>query len=183
VGGFVGRTDSWQDWAAHPDARHRLGIEVGAFTDVAAGPSWLSVMAEAAYLQRGARLPLGTGGNGAVLLGDVRTDYLSAALLPTARLTMGPVSVYGYAGPGVDVHIDTRTAPGLGPAYANDKAQVLVGEAGAGLALLIGGRWSARAEIRRSADLTPAYTEAPGDIKFRSTEILIRFGVRPSVHP
>lgn len=183
VGGFAGRTDSWQSWAAHPDARHRKGVELGAFVDVATPHPWLSVIAEAGYLQRGARLPVGTGGNGATLLGDVRVDYLSMAVLPEAHIGLGPVSVFGYAGPAVDVHVDTRTVTALEPAYHNDKAQVLVGEAGAGLELLVRGRWAVRAEIRRSADLTSAYTDAPGDIKFRSTEILIRFGVRPPIQP
>ncbi len=179
VGGFVGRTDSWQSWAEHPDTRHRKGIELGAFIDVATPHPWLSVVAEASYLQRGARLPVGIGGNGATLLGDVRVDYLSMAVLPQARVGLGPVSLFGYAGPGVDVHLDTQSAAAVSPPYHNDKAQVLVGEAGAGLELLVRGRWAVRAEIRRSADLTSAFTEAPGDIKFRSTEILIRFGIRP----
>ncbi len=178
VGGFVGRTDSRQTWSLAPDARHRLGIEVGAFVDVPAGSKWFSVMAEAAYVQRGARLPLGTGGNGATLYGDVRVDYLSAAILPALHLTLGPVSIFGYAGPGMDTHLDTRTAPGLGPAYMNDKAQVLLGEAGAGVEILLRGRWCLRGEIRESRDATSAFTDAPGDIKFRSTEILLRFGVR-----
>ncbi len=146
--------------------------------DAEAPLSWLSILAEAAYIQRGARLPLSSGG-GSTLLGDVRVDYLAASVLPTARVSIGPVSVYGYAGPGLEVNVRTRTARELSVAYQNYKAQVLVGQAGAGIALRVAGRWSLRAEIRRSADLTPAYTKAPGEIHFRSTEILLRVGVRP----
>jgi len=176
IGGFAGSTDSWQSWPDHPDARHKPGLEFGAFLDADAPPSWLSIMAEIAYTQRGARLPLTANGD---ILGDVRVDYIVGSVMPRVGVSLGPLSLYAYGGPGVGINIRTRTAEELSLAYQDYKAEVLTAQAGAGVALRIADRWSVRMEIRRSADLTPAYGKAPGDIRFRSQEILVRVGVRP----
>ncbi len=179
VGGFAGRTDSWQKWPGFPEAGHKHGFEVGAFAETPAPPSWLSILTEVAYTQRGARLPLSMSGAGPPIPGDVRVDYIAAAVLPTVRISFGPVSLFGYGGPGVAVNVRTRTAPELSLAYQNYRAEVLTAQAGGGVALQIADRWSVRLELRRSADVTAAYTDAPGDIRFRAQEILLRVGVRP----
>jgi len=176
IGGFAGRTDSWQSWPDHPEARHKAGLEVGAFLDADAPPSWLSILAEVAYTQRGARLPLTLNGD---VMGDVRADYIVGSVMPKVGFSVGPLSLYAYGGPGLGINVRTRTAQELSIAYQDYKAEVLTAQAGAGVALRIAGRWSVRAEMRRSADLTPAYSKAPGEIRFRSQEIILRIGVRP----
>lgn len=180
MGGFVGSTDSWQTWAGHPAARHLRGFEIGGFADVQSPVPGISLISEIAFVQRGARLPLGTDATGRTLLADVRVDFLSVAILPAIRVGYGPVHLFGYAGPGLDINVHSTEAGALATVYPNnDRAQVLVGEAGGGLEVLLWHRWALRAEIRHTTDLTAAYVPASGDIRFHSTEILFRFGVHP----
>ena len=178
-GGHLGWTNSRQLWSAAPETDSRSGLVLGAFIEVATPLSWLGVMAEASYAQRGGRIPLEAVGMTSQDTVDTRVDYFSFPVVLTARLFRNPVGIYAYAGPAIEYFSNIETLISVASAYTTEKTIVLTGVAGGGVELLVGGRWSVRLEARVMEGLTPAFEGALGEIRHRSFELLFRAGVRP----
>jgi hypothetical protein len=169
VGLLVGDVESRQTRPREDDSGSRNGIVAGAFVDVRISGPW-SVLAEAAYAQRGGRYPDEPGG------GEVEADYLDMTVAPEWHLDIGFVGAFVYGGPTGEFSLRTRYSPNLASAYQNPAGQVLSATAGAGVELRIPAIYAFRLEIRHVEGLSPAFTGDAGDFKHRSTEILVRVG-------
>lgn len=164
-----------------PGSRTHRGPLLGVFVDPQTPRPWLSVLAEMSWVQRGGsydlKLPLPSGTAGPVTE-QIRTDYLAFAVAPTFRLSAGPLSLFGYAGPSTDILLRSRTSTGLGGSpRAND--QVLSAVTGGGLQIATSGGRTIRAEVRMNWGLTTAYRSDAEDIRFRSLEFVVRWGRHP----
>jgi hypothetical protein len=167
VGLFAGDVDSRQVRPREGDSGTRNGIVAGAFVDVRVSGLW-SVLAEAAYAQRGGRYPDQQG--------EVEADYLGMTVAPEWHVDIGFVGAFVYGGPVGEFTVRTRYSPNLASAYQNPADQVLSATAGAGVELRIPAIYAFRLEIRHVEGLSPAFTGDAGDFKHRSTEILVRVG-------
>jgi len=174
VGGVAGVARSREILARGSNSETRGGFLAGAWADVQTPAPLLHVLAEAAYARRGGRFPLG---GPAGLKGDVESDWLAATVAPTLRVGAGPVAVYVYGGPTLEVPMRTRTAAALRTAFATPSDQVLSATAGAGLEVRWS-RWSARGEARIVEGLSTAYSGSAGDFRHRSVEVVLRMGRR-----
>ena len=177
VGGFAGLNSSKQLWSSQADATEsRGGITLGAFVDVAAPPSWLGVLAEASYSQRGAKL-------GAELTGsvptEIRTDYLTGVLAPTIRWFHNPVGLYLGGGLAFEYLISTSVASELTLIYNNPTPMSMSGVGLAGLEYLHEDRWWVRIEGRVFEGIRAAYTSKVTDIRYRAFEAVLKIGKRP----
>jgi len=169
IGLFAGDVESRQIRPRESDSGARNGIVAGAFVDVRVSAFW-SVLAEAAYAQRGGRYPDEQGG------GEVEADYVGMTVAPEWHVDIGFVGAFVYGGPMGEFTVRTRYSPNLASAYQNPADQVLCATAGAGVELRIPAIYAFRLEIRHVEGLTPAFTGDAGDFRHRSTEILVRFG-------
>lgn len=153
---------------AREDTRDtRNGWRVGAYV-LAPTPLGLRVQGEAALVQRGgrARLP---GGSGAL-----EADYLSMSVLPRWDLSAGPVTLFVYAGPSVEVHLRTRAAAELAEVYRQANTQVLGLELGTGLAVGLGGGQRISVELRLSEGLVSAFADPAPETRLRSLGFVVR---------
>lgn len=174
VGGVAGVSRSRQLRDRAADSSSRTGFVAGAWVDVASPVAPLHFLAEAAYARRGGTFPLG---GPAGLTGDVESDWLAATVAPMLSAGIGPVAVYAYGGPTLEVPVRTRTAAALRTAFATPSDQGLSVTAGAGLEARWDG-WSVRGEVRLVEGLTSAYSGSAGEIRHRSTEVVLRVGKR-----
>ncbi len=179
VGGNLGWTSSRQLWSGALESDERRGLVLGAFVEVATPMDWLSVIAEASYVQRGGRVSLEAVGLQTPDTVDTRVAYISFPVVLTARLFRNPVGIYAYIGPAVDYHLNTRGEPSVADLYSTEKKSVLNGVVGGGVELLLKERWSLRLEARLIEGLSAAFEGRLGEIRHRSFELFIRAGVRP----
>jgi hypothetical protein len=170
VGGVAGRAESREVRDRAADSDTRSGFVVGAWTEVTSPVPFVGALAEAVWVRRGGAFPLG---GPAGLRGDVESDWLAMTVAPVLRGGVGPVHLYVYGGPTVELPLRTRTAAELRSAYAAPTDQGFAVTAGAGLGVR-SGRWSVQGEARRVEGLSTAYSGSAGDVRHRSTELLVR---------
>jgi hypothetical protein len=173
VGGHVGAVHARQLQDRGEDSGTRTGLLAGAYVDALTPVTWLSVLAEASYAERGGRFNLSEDTDA-----EVRAGYLVFAVAPTVRIGLGPVALAAYAGPGMETSISTRYSPLLAGAYDTPTAQVFIALLGAGLEVHPTRRWTLRMDIRHVEGVSAAFTDDAGDFRHRSTEILLRVGRR-----
>jgi hypothetical protein len=182
VGVQSGIVQSTQVRGRAPDSNSRRGPLLGVFVDPQTPLSWMSVLAELSWVQRrasyDAAVPATTGALDATQL-QVRTDYLTFTVAPTARVSVGRVSLFGYAGPSTDILIRSRTSQELRTVLERASDQVLAAAAGGGLELRLPGGQMVRSEVRMNWGLSAAYSGSDGDVRYRSLEILVRLGRFP----
>lgn len=180
VGVQTGVVRSTQHRDRAGDSNSHRGPLVGVFVDPQTPVSWLSVLAELSWIQRGSSYDsMVPGSAGSVTQVQVRTDYLTFTLAPTVRVSEGPVSLFGYAGPSTDILIRSRTSLELRTILDQASNQVLAAVAGGGLEVHLPGGQVVRSEVRMDWGVSAAYSGSSGDVKYRSLEILVRLGRFP----
>lgn len=172
VGALAGAVESRQLRERDDDSRPRDGLTAGVFVEVGTPAPLVAVLAEARYAQRGGRFPL-QGGR----VGDVQADYLVATLAPTFRLAVGPVALFAFGGPSLELTLRTRSVAELANAYADPASQVFAVTAGGGVELRTPG-WSVRGEARIVEQLSSAYRGDAGTFRHRATELVVKVGRR-----
>jgi hypothetical protein len=178
VGGVVGGNSARQLWSnGAGETGSRTGLTLGAFVEVAAPPSWLGVMAEATYSQRGARLDESFTGS---VPAEVRSDYLTGLLAPTLRWFPNPMGLTVGAGLAFEYLITTNAARELEIIYGNPTPMALSGVLLAGGEYLHRERWWFRMEARWFEGLRQAYTGTVTDVRIRAFEAVLKVGTRPA---
>lgn len=173
LGVMLGPVSSAHARSREVGSKRHAGFMVGAWIDVATPRPWLSVTAEAALARRGAVYPFDDGFDR-----QLDVDYLTAALLPTLGIPVGPFALVGYAGPSVDVLIRSGASIELQDAFRSGTGQVLGGVAGGGLQYRHG-RATFRLEARVHRQFTRAFEGEFDDVRHHSTEFVFRLGMRP----
>lgn len=180
AGGLLGINNSRHLWSAGSgpsgNSDPRSGMSLGAFVEVAAPPSWLGVLAEATYSQRGARLREDLTGS---VPAEVRSDYLIALLVPTIRWFRIPMGIFLGAGLGLEYLVSTQNARELEIIYGNPTPVGLSGVVLAGGEYLRRERWLLRLEVRWFEGFRQAYTGAVADVRLRAVEAVLKVGRRP----
>jgi len=182
VGVQTGVVSSTQHSDRAADSNSHRGPLAGVFVDPQTPVSWLSVLAELSWIQRGASYEStvpGTTGTGGLSQLQVRTDYLTFTIAPTARVSVGRLSLFGYAGPSTDILMRSRTSLELRTILERASDQVLAAVAGAGLEVRLPAGQVVRSEVRMDWGLSAAYSGSGGDVRYRSLEILVRLGRFP----
>jgi hypothetical protein len=151
-------------------------MTLGAFVEVAAPPSWLGVLAEATYSQRGAKLSEELTGSVAA---EVRSDHLVALLAPTFRWFSNPLGISFGAGVSLEYLINTNAARELEIIYGNPTPVGLSGVVLAGGEYLHRERWLFRLEARWFEGFGQAYTGDVADVRLRAAEAVLKVGRRP----
>jgi hypothetical protein len=180
AGGLIGINTARQIWSAgigpSGTSDARTGLAIGAFVEVAAPPSWLGVLAEATYSQRGAKLSSELTGS---VPADVRSDYLVALVAPTVRWFSNPMGVSFGAGVSLEYLINTNAARELEIIYGNPTPVGLSGVVLAGGEYLHQERWLLRLEVRWFEGFRQAYTGDVADVRLRAAEAVLKVGRRP----
>ena len=139
--------------------------------------SWLHIVLEASIARRGGDYETETSAGSATQ--SARVDYLSFALLPTARLDLGRAALYGALGFARESDLGVNSTAELAPLFTDPASQVLAFTAAAGVEVSIGRGWSARLELRELKQVSPAFRPVSGEIRHRSREIVLKVGLRP----
>ncbi len=174
LGVLLGPISTIQTRSPEEDSKSHAGFTVGAWADVATPRSWLSVTAEAAIARRGATYVLSDG-----FERQVDVDYLTAAVLPTLRASLGSVSLIGFAGPALDVLLRSQASLELQGAFRFGTGQVFAGIVGAGVEYR-NGPTTFRLDGRINEQFSGAFGGDVDDVKHRSLEVIFRVGMRPS---
>jgi hypothetical protein len=178
VGGHLGRTSSRQVFDGALKTDERRGLLLGAFVEVATPLDWLSVIAEASYVQRGGEISLEAFGLQGQESVETKVEYISFPVVLSARFFRNPIGIYAYVGPAVDYYLNVQGSPMVSDLYTTERT-TLTGVVGGGVELLVAQRWSLRLEARLMEGLTAAFDGRLGEIRHRSFELFIRAGVRP----
>ena len=190
LGGHVGQVDSRQLWPGSRETDARSGLTLAAYIEVSTPVPLLSVLAEGVYAQRGGNIRLADVISDPALEGlppglpDVmptQIDYISLALLAAVRLTLGPAGVYVLGGPSLDTQVRGRTAQPLEIAYLEETTPGLTMTGGVGVEVVALERWPLAVEVRRGETVSPAFSGPVGDIRHRTTEVVVRIGRRPDL--
>jgi hypothetical protein len=188
LGGQVGRTSTRQSWSLDRETEDRKGWTVGAFMDVQTPNPRFSVIVEGTLTRRGGTWDVAylssllTADEPGVMstsdFVDTGIIYLTYAVLPTIRASVGAVGFYAYVGPSLDFVLDTQIDPSLAFLYVEAGSPLLSGIAGGGLEVRAGNGWSARIEGRFIRNLSVAFEGDFGDMKHQGFEWIIRLGKR-----
>lgn len=170
VAGYVANEQAWDPEA---EAEPVGGLVLGAYISATTPKSWLSVLAEGAYVQRGGDVVGGEQG----VEGAVRADYLSINVRPRIGLAAGPVRVSLAAGPAIDVLIRSRIASGFQALLRDEGTTVFGVMAGVGLDAGIGAGRTVGLEGRLFEGLSDAYSGDFVSLRNRSWEVVARFAV------
>lgn len=173
VGVIAGYAANEQVWAPEEDAEPVGGLVLGAYLAAATPKSWLSVLAEGAYVQRGGDVVGGEQG----VEGAVRADYLSINVRPRIGLAAGPARLSLAAGPAIDVLIRSRIASGFQALLSEEGTTVFGVMAGVGLDAGIGAGRTVGLEGRIFEGLGDAYSGDFVSLRNRSWEVVARFGI------
>ncbi len=171
----------------------RIGLSAGIFAEWLNHP-WISVNSEICFSQKGHRLdiPITTAefpdGTGEFTGESIGLNYISIALLPKARIAVGPIELYALAGPRVDFAIGhTVTIEGREPIrsyleagwnsnLSHSRDAQIGGDFGVGctsnalLPMILG------AEVRYSPDFTPSSQFPNSSTTNHSWEFLLVVG-------
>ncbi len=145
--------------------------------DVAFPPNYIGAQVEGLLVQRGTTLTVDLAGQ--PLQTEIETDYLTMPILFKARWFSGSFGVSAVVGPVLEFLIRTRADPALAGVYEFEKPTNWSVAAGIGVEGLIAGRAFVGAELRVVEGIGLAYEAPNTDVRYRSTEFLIRLGARP----
>lgn len=179
LGGLAGYVHNSPVWNRGFETESVGGAVLGAWVNVPTPLPWLSVTAEAAFTQRGSGTRLEPEEvPGALGVSAIRTDYVTASVLPRATLEVGPLRLYAATGPTMDLLLRSREDVLLEPLLDEPATAVFAWTAGAGLGADVGTGWVAEIEARIVEALSNAYSGGLGTLRNRSFEILVRVGVK-----
>ncbi|MEJ2540246.1 MAG: hypothetical protein P8188_09780 [Gemmatimonadota bacterium] len=149
VGGLGGFVHNDAVWSRELGTEAVGGAVLGAWVNVPTPVGWLSVTAEGSYTRRGSDTRLDEAAvPGAFGPSPIRTDYLTASVLPRATLTLGRVRVHLTTGPTTDLLLRSRVDPVLDQLLDDGATAVFAWTAGAGIGADVGPRWVAELEAR-----------------------------------
>lgn len=173
AGVMVGRSETRVVRDRESDSEERAGVVLGAWLEAPLPTRFLTVLAEAAFAQRGGGWRSFSAGD--VQLDPVRGDFLTATVAPTVRFGVGRLSVFAYGGPTMELHVRTRAGVRIERAFREPAPQTLAVTGGVGAAWRAGS-WTVRAEARRVAGLSASWANEDGDFKHRGGELILRVG-------
>jgi len=176
-GVLIGQVESRQLHSHDADTEKRADVVFGAFVDAATPLSWLHIVLEASLARLGGDYATETGGGSVTQ--SARVDYLSFALLPTGRVSLGRAALYASLGFARESDLNVRSTAELAPLFTDPPSQVLALIAAAGVEVSITRGWSARLEVREHNQVSPAFTPTSGELRHRSREIVLKIGMRP----
>lgn len=171
VGVFAGSVESRQLRPREPDSDPRTGLLAGGWLDLQLPGSTWSVLAEAAWVERGGTYPDVTPSPGEVVV-----DHVVFTLAPEFHLDVAFVGAFAYGGPSLELPVRTRASDALEPAFREPATQVVSVTGGAGIEWRLPETFAFRLELRHVEGLSPAFTGDAGDFTHRSTEIVVRIG-------
>lgn len=178
VGGLAGWVQNSPVWNRDFETESVGGVVLGAWVNVPTPAPWFSVTAEATFTQRGSGTVLDPGEvPGALGTSPIRTDYLTASVLPRGTVALGPVRLHVATGPTMDLLLRSRVDAVLDPELDDAATGVFAWTAGVGLGADVAPGWVAEVEVRLVEGLGSAYSGDIGDLRNRSIEFVARVGV------
>lgn len=171
-GVYGGHAESDLLWSTPVETSSRPGFLLGAFVDVRTPVQLLRLRAEGGFARRGGFVSTDTRGN--PVDGEVSGDYLRFGIEAKLSVSLGPLHVFGAAGPGLDYLIRSREDPVLAQVFADRRGTILTAGAAAGAGLRVGRQWAIEAETRLNRGLSEAYSGAGLSVRNRSREWVLR---------
>jgi hypothetical protein len=107
----------------------------------------------------------------------VSSHYLALPLQGKLALSAGPVSVYGFAGPMLDLLLDTGCTAEFCHLLREDRMTVLGAGAGVGIAADLADRVRGGVELQVCQSISEAYLGEAGDVRNRSVELRVILGL------
>ena len=179
LGGLGGWVQNTPVWNRDFDTESVGGVVLGAWVNVPTPVQWLSVTAEATFTQRGSGTVLDPREvPGAIGVSPIRTDYVTASVLPRGTIDIGRVRLHATTGPTVDLLLRSRVDVVLEPELDEPATAVFAWTAGVGVGADVAPGWVAELEARIVEGLSSAYSGDLGTLRNRSIEVLARVGVK-----
>ncbi|KAF0153072.1 MAG: hypothetical protein FD143_512 [Ignavibacteria bacterium] len=183
----IGVANAGQSWDYSGDLttieifdKSRIGFAFGVYTEWFDLPL-ISIIAEAHYIQKGSKgeiivatmdSPAGTGETKTI---TPRIDYLSMPLLAKLRYETNSFTVYGIAGPRIDILIG-KNSEAVGSVFDDFKYTDIGGTFGFGFEIPITEIYFASCELRYSPSFQNIFSNGILEVKNRSLEFLVVFG-------
>lgn len=177
LGIAVGGASSRQLWSRTFSTEAAHGLSAAVFVEVPTPLSHLSVRAEAVYVGRASLVwdpALDPDRAGET---TVRGHYLSLPIHGQVRAGLGPISLYGFGGPTVDLTLSTGCREDFCAVLRDEKPMTFGVGVGAGAALLLPNGMEGGVEVRLTEGLSSAYQGQSRDARWRTIELLLRVGV------
>ena len=180
--GTAAANQNWE-YASLPaslDTRTRWGLDIGAFVEWLNMPTF-SVLSEVHYVQKGFKteIPVTTEqfpeGNGTYLSFSPVVHYLSIPIMAKGRIDIGSATVYGFAGPRVDVLLSEQ-GDAFDAVVKNFKGSEFGASLGVGLETAQLGHFVVGLEFRYSPTFQDSYSTSLLSVRNRSMEMLIVIG-------
>jgi hypothetical protein len=170
----VGRVRAEQLWEDPVAGTRSTGYTVGIQVEVATPSPVLSIRAGVAYVQRGSGVWDQELDPDRALTRNVRSHFLSLPVEGKLDLELGPLSVYLFGGPAIEMLLNTQCSQDLCPTLEDERPMVLAANIGGGLSIPIQERLWGDLEARLNEGLTRTYSSAGDGLRYRSSEILLR---------
>lgn len=152
------------------------GLTTGVFVEAQTPVSFLSVRAEAGYAAKGTVVWNEAEDPDRLLAAKVRAHYLTVPIHGKVAVALGPVAVYLFGGPTLDLLLSSQCSEQFCSFIRNEKPTVLNAALGAGVGFQAPGGYRIGVEGRITEGLGDAYLGELDSARNRSTSLLVRFG-------
>ncbi len=176
VGVFAGRVSARQLWGHPMGSKPLNGLTVGAFVEAQTPVSFLAVRAEVGYAAKGTILWNEAEDPDRLSEAKIRVHYLIVPIHGKVTVGAGPVSLYVFGGPTLDLLLASRCAEHACPFVRGEKGTVLNAAVGAGVGFQAAGVYQVGFEGRLTEGLGDAHLGEVGSARNRSTALLVRIG-------
>jgi hypothetical protein len=171
-----GVTSSRQLWGESGPSAATEGILLGVYVRVPTPLPHLAVRAEMAYAQRGGLLSERELQTEQPISARVRAHYLSFPVHLETSWELGPVRLFAFGGPTLEITQDTSADPTVIQLMGVERITLFGVGYGAGLGGPFPGGLEGSLEVRGLEGISEAYDEGPVPIRNRSFEVLLRVG-------
>jgi hypothetical protein len=170
----MGRIRAEQLWEDPVKGTRSNGFSMGIQIEVLTPARAVSIRAGAAYVQRGSGVWDRELDPHRKLVRNVRSHFLSLPMEGKLSLELGPVAIYLFGGPAVEVLLNTQCSRDLCPSLEDERPMTLSANLGGGVTIPIQDRLWGELEARLNEGLTSTYSSGGDGLRYRSSEILLR---------
>jgi hypothetical protein len=178
-GGIAATSQTWEyaNNISSLDAQTRFRLDLGVFVEWLSQPAF-SITTEAHYIQKGFKVSIpvtsaaSPDGDGSFLTFYQDLNYFSFFILAKGRIELGSMSLYGIAGPRLDLlYVAHNTGFGLITEHFRPNEWGIT--LGVGIEAFCMGPFRVGSELRYSPTLQASYSSNLLEVRNRSIEMLL----------
>lgn len=177
LGFHLGQLQAHQKWDHLLSTGTARGLSFGVNVDVPTPANYLSMRVGLGYAQRGSQVWDPSVDPEKEAVARVRSHYLVSTFEGKLRARLGPVAVYVFLGPVIDLLLETQCSEDLCRVLLDERPAVLSMAGGSGVSFLFQDRLRGDFEVRLTESLSDAYRGLSSGVGYRSVEFLFRVAI------